>query len=94
MSERGLNPGESVNRTLVKVTVAGLFQLLDSTDGLGGPQNAWSRLKDTYGDEAWFQTLHNEAGEAKTWRDFYRQGSEALETADNLLSVLSVLPFS
>jgi len=90
-AERGLHPGERVNRSLIKLSVPGLFSLLDGADQLLTPKEAWQGLRNRHRGEQWIEDLVKSAGQATGWRDVYEHGAAILENSSRVGRILDII---
>jgi len=90
-SEQGLHPGETVNRTLFKVTVTGLFRLMDDADGFLAPASALQQIGDRHSGEDWYRALQAQLDIPSSWQAVHRQAGEFLGTGANLVTLIGTI---
>lgn len=87
-AERGLHPGERINRSLIKLSVPGLFAVLDATGERPPAKQAFKALQQEHNGEKWVEELTVLAGESPSWREFADRAGKHLEHTGRLASLI------
>jgi hypothetical protein len=86
----GLNPGESLRKDVIKITPAGLYKILDNSEGIISPEKAIIQLSKVFGNEIWFKEAKQNWQPETTWKDLLTTASEIGSIA---ASFKTLLPF-
>lgn len=79
MSVQGLNPGETLNRALFKVTAMGLLRLLEGAERIVSPEAVVRQLQVRHGDAPWVMALRGEIDGGSTWASVRRKACDVVE---------------
>jgi len=86
----GLNPGESLRKDVIKITPAGLYKILDNSEGIISPKEAIVQLSQEFGNEIWFKEAKQNWQPETSWKDILTTTSEIGSIA---ASFSTLIPF-
>ncbi len=63
----GLNPGESFRKDVIKITPAGLYKILDHSEGILSPKEAIYKLSESFKNDIWFKEAKQNWHPTTSW---------------------------